>query len=183
MPGFGGRGARSRRAAERRPIRRHGGSIINWEAVGAIGEVVGAIAVVITLLYFSVQLRQNTRIIEHSVHRGVYQDASDWVYKLVEDPQLAELYRAGMNGDDLSSTDRLRFSMLLGQLFGHWNHAYSIGAFHIVDNAQIPGVLARPGGAEYWKRASSGRLISLDPEFVAYVNRISANTIAASRDA
>lgn len=151
--------------------------------MGAIGEVVGAIAVVITLLYLSVQLRQNSRVIEHSVHRGVFQDASDWVYKLVEDPQLAELYRAGMNGEDLSSTDRLRFSMLLGQLFGHWNHAYSIGAFHIVDNAQIPGVLARPGGAAYWKRASSGGVISLDPEFVAYVNRIVANTNAASRDA
>jgi hypothetical protein len=33
---------------------------INWEAVGAIGEIVGAVAVVLTLGYLAVQIRQNT---------------------------------------------------------------------------------------------------------------------------
>ncbi len=35
--------------------------MINWEALGAVGEIVGATAVVATLIYLSVQLRQNTR--------------------------------------------------------------------------------------------------------------------------
>lgn len=30
---------------------------MNWDALGAIGEVVGAVAVVVTLVYFSIQLR------------------------------------------------------------------------------------------------------------------------------
>ena len=34
---------------------------MNWEAVGAIGEVVGAIAVIATLLYLALQIRQNTK--------------------------------------------------------------------------------------------------------------------------
>jgi hypothetical protein len=34
---------------------------MNWEAIGAVGEIVGAIAVVITLAYLSVQIRQSTR--------------------------------------------------------------------------------------------------------------------------
>jgi len=33
---------------------------MNWEAIGAIGEVVGAVAVVITLAFLIFQLRQNT---------------------------------------------------------------------------------------------------------------------------
>ena len=36
-------------------------SAVNWDAVGAIGEIVGALAVVATLIYLSIQLRQNTR--------------------------------------------------------------------------------------------------------------------------
>ena len=32
---------------------------MNWEAIGSIGEVVGAIGVLITLIYFSVQIRRN----------------------------------------------------------------------------------------------------------------------------
>jgi len=34
---------------------------MNWEALGAIGEIVGAVAVVVTLVYLAVQIRQNTR--------------------------------------------------------------------------------------------------------------------------
>jgi hypothetical protein len=34
---------------------------MNWEAIGAIGEVGGAIAVVATLLYLAAQIRQNKR--------------------------------------------------------------------------------------------------------------------------
>jgi hypothetical protein len=34
--------------------------IMNWEAIGEIGEVVGAVAVVITLVFLILQLRQNT---------------------------------------------------------------------------------------------------------------------------
>jgi hypothetical protein len=33
---------------------------MNWESIGAIGEVGGAIGVVVTLIYLAGQLRQNT---------------------------------------------------------------------------------------------------------------------------
>jgi hypothetical protein len=34
---------------------------MNWEAIGAVGEVTGAIAVVLTLIYLALQIRQNNR--------------------------------------------------------------------------------------------------------------------------
>ena len=34
---------------------------MNWEAAGAIGEIVGAAGVIVTLVYLAVQIRQNTR--------------------------------------------------------------------------------------------------------------------------
>jgi hypothetical protein len=156
--------------------------VINWDAIGAIGEIIGAIAVVITLLYLAVQLRQNTRSTEHSIKRGVHSDARAWLDKLIENPELTDLYRAGMNGDELSSSDRLRFSMLLDQLFSHWDHAYAFDAFDFVDNSHIHGVLAKPGGASHWKRALS-RIHSFHPGFVEHVNTILAEIEADQRDA
>ena len=35
---------------------------INWDAVGAIGEVVGAFGVIATLIYLAMQIRQNTQV-------------------------------------------------------------------------------------------------------------------------
>lgn len=43
---------------------------MNWEAIGAIGEVAGAIGVIATLLYLAAQIRQNTRAM-----RGATQDS------------------------------------------------------------------------------------------------------------
>ena len=34
---------------------------MNWEAIGAIGETLGAVGVIVTLIYLATQLRQNTR--------------------------------------------------------------------------------------------------------------------------
>jgi hypothetical protein len=39
---------------------------MNWEAIGAIGEIVGATAVVLTLLFLTMQLRQNTKAVDES---------------------------------------------------------------------------------------------------------------------
>jgi hypothetical protein len=121
---------------------------MNWDAIGAIAEAIGALAVIITLIYLTFQLRQNTRAIEHSTYRGV-----------IDNPEIAELYIAGMRGDELSSSDRLRFSLLMNTLFGHWGHAFEAGNFDVVNTSQIAGVLSYLGGAAHWKRAVAKKTI------------------------
>jgi hypothetical protein len=37
---------------------------VHWQAIGAVGEVLGAIAVIATLFYLSYQLKQNTKQME-----------------------------------------------------------------------------------------------------------------------
>ncbi len=34
---------------------------MNWEAIGAIGEILSAITVIASIFYLSIQIRQNTR--------------------------------------------------------------------------------------------------------------------------
>ena len=34
---------------------------MNWEAVGAIAETIGVIAILVSLVYVAIQIRQNTR--------------------------------------------------------------------------------------------------------------------------
>ena len=40
---------------------------MNWEAIGAIGEIIGAISVLATLIFLSSQLRQNTMSFSNKV--------------------------------------------------------------------------------------------------------------------
>ena len=39
---------------------------MNWDAVGAIAELLGALATVATLAYLAVQIRQNSRSVQGS---------------------------------------------------------------------------------------------------------------------
>ena len=68
---------------------------MNWEAIGAIGEIVGAIAVVATLGYLAVQVRQNNRFIRGSTISAITQQQQfelHWssesaMRKVIENPE------------------------------------------------------------------------------------------------
>lgn len=47
--------------------------IVNWEAVGAVGEIIGGAAVVLTLAYLAFQIRYNTRATRASAREAVTQ--------------------------------------------------------------------------------------------------------------
>ena len=43
---------------------------MTWEAIGAIGEVVGALVVAATLAFLAVQVRQNSKAINATITHG-----------------------------------------------------------------------------------------------------------------
>ena len=47
---------------------------MNWEAIGAIGELAGAIGVIVTLVYLAIQIRQNS----YFHHKQGYTGPTAW---------------------------------------------------------------------------------------------------------
>jgi hypothetical protein len=56
---------------------------LNWEAIGAVGEVVGAAGVIASLVYLAVQIRHNTRSVEAATYQSVAESLADASYRLV----------------------------------------------------------------------------------------------------
>lgn len=138
---------------------------VNWDAIGAVGEVVGAFAVVMTLIYLSVQTRQNTKAVRHATARGVQEDANAWRFRIVESPEVSELFRNGLRDpESLDANARYRFRIFLDALVFHWEHAIASG--EPIPKANITRVLSQPGGIWYWARAKD----VLTPEFVEFVD-------------
>lgn len=67
---------------------------MNWEAIGAIGEVFGALAVLVTLFYFAVQIRQSNKLAEAQSQRELMN--FDVFTPLVTNPTLTTEFRAGI---------------------------------------------------------------------------------------
>jgi len=52
---------------------------MNWEAIGAIGEVLGAVAVFISLSYLALQIKSNTASMEVTSRQSVANEYRDWI--------------------------------------------------------------------------------------------------------
>ena len=55
---------------------------MNWDAIGAIGEIAGAVAVVITLIYVALQLRENTKSLKVQSLNETFKDRSGMMREL-----------------------------------------------------------------------------------------------------
>jgi len=90
---------------------------MNWEAVGAISELVGAIAVVSTLIYLTVQVRQNTGMLrstaEQHIETRIAAMIAEWSV-----PEKAKLLRAGMaDMETLDDDERIQFFQKMASFF------------------------------------------------------------------
>jgi hypothetical protein len=98
---------------------------VNWEAISAIGQIVGALAVVISLIYLAREVRRNTRAARLASMRTMSDAYNRWAQQLTEHPHLRELYYRGIHDfESLEGADLAGFSSLMGPLFKVSEDAY-----------------------------------------------------------
>ena len=99
---------------------------MNWDAIGAIGEAIGAAGVIASLLYLAVQVRASTRASAIESKLASSRIYTDFLGSLVQSPELNRLFVQGR--DDLASLsskdDYYRFSNLALQSFSHFSATY-----------------------------------------------------------
>jgi hypothetical protein len=98
--------------------------------LGSLGELVGAIAVVVSLVYLAFQIRQNTRQIDHNTQaaRASAFDSSiahTMVARqaIFENADVARIYHEGsIDPDSLTEQERLRYRLIVHNvLWSIWN--------------------------------------------------------------
>ena len=156
---------------------------MNWDAIGAIAELLGAIGVIASLVYLATQIRhsreqmgENTRALQ----AGAYQQMEESVYRVVMDdlriPGLERIIRLGMADiEQLSEEDMFRWSrwiFLRLRAFDNAHYQFRMG-MQDEDRWQISRLdlemfLQMPGVVQWWKATPS----TLSPEFVALVEEI-----------
>ena len=132
--------------------------VVNWEAVGAIGETVGALAVVITLVYLATQIRsQNRESRLAAVHELT--EAFRAATMSFQDPNLASVFvRAKTDFTELPEEERLQFISMVHGVLRVWEDAYYQYGQNRLDerlwNAmviQFSGYFSLPGVRRVWE--------------------------------
>jgi hypothetical protein len=92
---------------------------MNWEMISAIGQMLGAIGVIISIIYLAAQIRNQNKESQRAAMNVLTTHWSDLNRTLVENPEMAVLWlRALRSFDDLDAKSKLRFGAHLGSSCG-----------------------------------------------------------------
>lgn len=95
--------------------------MMNWEAISAVGQLVGALAVLITLIYLAIQLRQNTIAVATSTYESAMTGFNDINVVVASHPALASLLDRGCQSTDhLTAEETVQFNFLLRCYANQW---------------------------------------------------------------
>ena len=137
-------------------------AIVNWEAVSAIGQVVGAIAVVISLLYLATEVRSNARETRLASMRSLSDAINQYFKTCAEDADLAELWFRGIyDFQSIKGASLMRFSSLMDYLFRIYEDMYYQRLEGHLDprvwggfEAMMGDFIAYPGIQAWWRSRS-----------------------------
>ena len=98
---------------------------MNWAAIGAVGELVGGIAVIGTLIYLATQIRQNTKINRSAIRQSFYDYTTRQMLYGTDDTEFNEvLAKAAITDEDLSPGESIRILRLFQAVFVGYQGAY-----------------------------------------------------------
>ena len=147
---------------------------MNWDAIIGVAELVGAIAVVVSLGYVAVQIRQNTVATRYQTTQNLIAANSDANYMFANNGELASIAMKGCyEPDSMTDEERFRFSTWFFSYYNHFDFAYHQYLNGQLDEAmwekmayEMPlYVSSLPGVKEWWSRDNK----RFSNEFVTYM--------------
>ena len=87
---------------------------MNWDAIGATGEMLGAGVVAVTLLFLIHQIRQNTNSVRTQTMFNIIHEANAINSMIVHDANAARIFDIGQNRpDDLKPEEQVQSQALI----------------------------------------------------------------------
>ena len=138
---------------------------MNWEAIGALGEIFGALVVAITVIFLTVQLRKNTKATKSAIYQSYVTFALDIADYVSTNVDL--IVKAG-SGGELTKAESVKLDMFAAKLFYQMEAIYlhqqegSINAE--IFNSRMRGFKAqfeRPHLVESWDFLSTMDMSSM----------------------
>ena len=133
-------------------------------ALGAVGELVGGLAVLVTLIYLALQVRQSNHIAQDSSSRVFNETVFALCTDVAGDRALAETWsRGGDHFDELDAIDRQRLILFEWRALDVWHLAFQQHQAGIMNDVQWNKALfnielmgARQALREAWKVYRTG---------------------------
>jgi len=149
---------------------------LSLEQIYYLCQTIAAGAVVISLIYVGIQVRQNTHAINLTAAHNISESFRDSHALIAENADLCEIWFRGMQDlDSLAGPEKLRFYLYMHNFFELFEHAYYSWQKQALDPRLWAGIYRRfltlktsPGWRGYWE----SRKAMFHEDFVRYVDEV-----------
>ncbi len=149
---------------------------MDWNAIGAIAELIGALAVIASLVYLASQVREGSRALQTKMRDSAFHSFTEWNYTVMADTDLGWIFQEGCrNFDVLDEKQKARFVHAAYSFFKVFENIY----LHVLDGSIEPETWehnqlmlqhygTQPGAQSYIEK----RLPIFDPRFRQYLSEM-----------
>lgn len=146
---------------------------MNWDAINAIAEMLGAVAVVVTLGYLARQVRQGNLLAKYQARQRMLEQAHSELYAQMADPSITH---ASVKDGPLTEDEQARLSVFLAAFMRQREWEWFQLQDGVIDadvyrsyHDVIPIHLGTERTRKWWSRF--GRY-AFDPRFVKEVDEL-----------
>ncbi len=145
---------------------------MNWDAVAAIGELVGGVAVIVSLLYLARQIRHSNRIARGESQRATH-DVYTFFSQILDEENRRIFVRGLSDYENLSLDERLCFTAIVHPLANQmqaiwldWEHGLQLESVNDSWQRAMLSLLATKGGKKWWETSR----LRFTHEYAEYIN-------------
>ena len=143
--------------------------------LGSIGELIGSVAVLATLIYLTVQVRQSNISTRIQSNHAINQKTSDFLKALYTNSEAYDVWIRGRSSfKELDKADALKFEMIMYDAFGNFHEQWYQYRSGVTDENQFSRVLSMirmymsiRGIVEVWEHMDEH--YPFDQEFVEFI--------------
>jgi hypothetical protein len=142
----------------------------------SIAEVVGALAIVISLVYVGIQVKDSSRAVRSAAANDANVATQSWYLEIGSNQQTSELWLAAMLSEEpLARDEEFQFLMMTHAAFLAFQNSYFLAEEGTIDEelreaitVAVIGVKDLPGMERYWRQRRS----YLHRGFAEYVDEL-----------
>ena len=154
--------------------------------LASIAEIIGAFAVVISLIYVGVQVNDSVGAVRSASANDANVAVQNWYLQIGSNPQTSKIFYDGLiSKEPLPTYDEYQFLMMFHGAFLAFQNSYLIAAEGTIDvelltalTGAIVLVKDLPGMKRYWRQRKS----TLHSAFVSYVDELLGQDTSSAMD-
>ncbi len=148
-------------------------TLLEW---GALGELIGGIAIIVSLIYVGIQVNDNAGAVRSAAANDANVAVQSWYLQIGSDQQTSEIFYEALTSEvALSNQEEFQFLMMMHGSVLAFQNSYLLAEEGTIDfelresaTTAMSGIKELPGFRRYWRQRKS----YLHSGFADYVDQL-----------